>query len=167
MLTIERLEFPIITQDIDPMPAQNTGPTLGRRWVNDTLTQCWLNVGPSSATLGKHWANIGSGYSPANMRRWPNIALLLGRRRRRWANGKTMLDQLLMVAVSKPITLISARYMWPMLLCKTKRQYLLTSQASSYCHLALQGGVATQLGTLFTKHDRIGIQTTRYGDLSQ
>ena len=33
-----------------------------------------------------------------NMRRWPNVGLLLGQRRRRWANSKTKLDQRLMFA---------------------------------------------------------------------
>ena len=26
---------------------------------HDTFTQCWINVGPSSTTLGQHWFNIG------------------------------------------------------------------------------------------------------------
>ena len=29
---------------------------------HDTLTQCWINVGPSSVTLAQHWTNIGSVY---------------------------------------------------------------------------------------------------------
>ena len=36
--------------------------------------------------------------SPANMNRWPNVGLLLGQRRRRWANSKTTLGQRLMFA---------------------------------------------------------------------
>ena len=35
---------------------------------------------------------------PANMRRCPNVGLLLGQRRRRWANSKPALGQRLMFA---------------------------------------------------------------------
>ena len=28
----------------------------------DTMTQCWLTVGPASQTMGQQWANIGSMY---------------------------------------------------------------------------------------------------------
>ena len=34
---------------------------------HDTLTQCWFNVGRSSATLAKHWANIGPVYDEHNL----------------------------------------------------------------------------------------------------
>ena len=35
---------------------------------------------------------------PANMRRWPNVCLLLDRRRKRWANSEPTLGQRLMFA---------------------------------------------------------------------
>ena len=35
---------------------------------------------------------------PANMSRWPNVGLLLGQRRRRWAGSKPTLGQRLMFA---------------------------------------------------------------------
>ena len=35
---------------------------------------------------------------PANMRHWPNVGLLLGQRRRRWANSNPTLGQRLMFA---------------------------------------------------------------------
>ena len=39
-----------------------------------------------------------SGYIPENMRRWSIVGLLLGQRRRRWANSKPTLVQQLMFA---------------------------------------------------------------------
>ena len=36
---------------------------------------------------------------PVNMRRWPNIGLLLGQRRRRWTNSKPTLGQRFRFAV--------------------------------------------------------------------
>ena len=35
---------------------------------------------------------------PANMKRWPNVGLLLAQRRRRWTNSKPALDQRLLFA---------------------------------------------------------------------
>ena len=32
------------------------------RSQHDAVSQCWFNVGPSSATLAQHWANTGSMY---------------------------------------------------------------------------------------------------------
>ena len=52
--------------------------TLLWRWVtthdcHETLTQCWFNVGPSSATLAQQWTNIGSVYRV----RWDGITARL------------------------------------------------------------------------------------------
>ena len=41
---------------------------------------------------------VGTMTHPANRRRWHNAGLLLGQRRRRWANGEPALDQRLMFA---------------------------------------------------------------------
>ena len=38
---------------------------------------------------------------PANMRRWPNVGLLLRQSRRRWASGKPTLIQRLMFSVKR------------------------------------------------------------------
>ena len=45
---------------------------------------------------------------PANMRRWPNVDLLLGHRRRRWANSKPALGQRLVFVGMAPYALIAA-----------------------------------------------------------
>ena len=49
---------------------------------------CTYNPAPHQATAPY----------PANMRRWPNVGLQLGQRRRRWANCKPTLGQRLMFA---------------------------------------------------------------------
>ena len=41
--------------------------------------------------------------NPANMRCWPNVALLLGQRRRQWASSKPTLGQRLVFA-GNPLT---------------------------------------------------------------
>ena len=46
----------------------------------------------------KHSVRITFISSPAKMRRWPNVGLLLGQRRRRWANSKPTLFQRLKIA---------------------------------------------------------------------
>ena len=43
---------------------------------------------------------------PANMRRWPNVGLLLGQRRRRGTNSKPTLSQRLMFAGVDLLSLI-------------------------------------------------------------
>ena len=71
------------TRYVEPMlfycwaSVADNGPTLKRHWLNvscllghniitflpgkqDTLTQCFLNVGPLSATLAQHSNNFGS-----------------------------------------------------------------------------------------------------------
>ena len=63
---------------------------------HETLTQCCFNVGQTSEMAGQHLNNIGS--YPANTRHWPNVFLLLGRRRRRRVNIRTTLGQCLVFA---------------------------------------------------------------------
>ena len=46
--------------------------------------------------------NIFITLTPANMRRWPNVGLLLVQRRRRWANSKPTLGQRLIFAGTAP-----------------------------------------------------------------
>ena len=43
-------------------------------------------------------ANQGGCHNPANMRRWPNVGLLLGQRRRRSTNNNSTLGQRIMFA---------------------------------------------------------------------
>ena len=61
------------------------------------LTQCWLNVVPSSMTLFQHWTSIVSGYwvavFPAKMRPSANAVLQLCHGRRRWASSKLALGE--------------------------------------------------------------------------
>ena len=48
--------------------------------------------------VGLKEQNLRSKGSPANMKRWANVGLLLGQRRRRWANSELTLAQCLMFA---------------------------------------------------------------------
>ena len=50
--------------------------------------------------------------SKQNMRRWPNIGLLLAHRLRRWANSKPALGQRLMVAGYSPTVSLSITQQW-------------------------------------------------------
>ena len=82
----------------------------------DIFTQYWVNVGPPSAALALHYNTIGSFNGScgmrgmyrlsayrrrscvacpfsANTRHWTNVGLMLGQRRRRWANIKPTLVQ--------------------------------------------------------------------------
>ena len=56
---------------------------------------------PRQSVAGRGWQRRGAGGgggSQENMRRWPNVGLLLKQRRRQWANSKPMLGQRLMFA---------------------------------------------------------------------
>ena len=77
--------------------------------THKTLNQCCFTIGPPSTTLVQRWSSTDStscvllGYLfaladhsscfPANTLRWNNDVLMLGQRRRRWANIKTSLFQ--------------------------------------------------------------------------
>ena len=65
---------------------------------NTTLTQCWSNVGPPSATLAQHKTSTGStprvcwdAFSPVNTKHFYNICTMLDQRRRRWDDVVQML----------------------------------------------------------------------------
>ena len=84
---------------------------------------------------------------PANTRHWTNPGSILGRRRRWWANIEPTLVQYLV-------------FSWNFLPCKAKRQYLITSQVSRYCLLALQ---SSYVGGWIDEMPSIGcIQPTEY-----
>ena len=61
------------------------------------LTQCWLNVVPSSMTLFQHWTNIVSGYwvagVPCKNETLANAVLQMSHGRRRWASSKLALGE--------------------------------------------------------------------------
>ena len=54
----------------------------------ETFIQCWYNVGPSSATLGKRYSSEPALDQPANTRHWPNAGLMLAHRLWRWSSTK-------------------------------------------------------------------------------
>ena len=66
------------------------------------LKHFWFNADPPYMTLTHHYNSIGSMLSACwdhgefilgNTGRWINVGLMLGQRRRRWANIKTILAQ--------------------------------------------------------------------------
>ena len=71
------------------------------RIKHQTLKQCCFNAGPASQTVGQHWANIVLSYcvSDSALRMTSgifqrlNVDLVLGQRRRRWANTKPAMVQ--------------------------------------------------------------------------
>ena len=71
-----------------------------------TSITCLFKVGPMSATLSQHWANIESRYvfcwvitnMPANTRHCASVALKLSHRLRRWSNTRATLAQRLVLA---------------------------------------------------------------------
>ena len=90
------------------------------------FTQCWLNIGPASATLAQHSTNIAS-------------------------TSRVLRSSLMRVKFNLNIP---SQRDYPdhdiphsrVLLCKGKRQYLLTCKVSRYCLLPSHGSVsATRL----------------------
>ena len=86
-----------------------------RRWLNVGLPLCqhrrrWANSKPTSGqrlmfagtkTFNKWPTMFTSMFILPDERRWLNVDLLLGQRRRRWANSKPMSGQRLMFAGTK------------------------------------------------------------------
>ena len=66
--------------------------------ANTTLTQCWSNAGPLSATLAQHQASTDpkprvswAAFNPVNTKHLYNICTMLDQRRRHWINVVQML----------------------------------------------------------------------------
>ena len=83
----------------------NSNPTLGRRlmYPDSSRVSLFPHYGVTSAVtvmqcLLARFSYTFIFYIPANMRRWASVGLLLGQRRRRWANSKPTLAQRLMFA---------------------------------------------------------------------
>ena len=75
---------------------------------HETLTQCWSNAVPPSATLAQPqtstdsmprvcWAADLAVHTPANTRHWDSVGLLLGQCRWPWTNSKPTLAQCIML----------------------------------------------------------------------
>ena len=64
----------------------------------DRIMEILITVVAMLSICLRRWPNIKSSLLPANMIGWPNVGLLLGQRRRRWANSKPMLGQPIMSA---------------------------------------------------------------------
>ena len=102
-------------------------------WAVDVLTDTALTVAlPHSRPLYPPLYVCSSRLShPANTRRWINVVVLLGQRRRRWTNTAATFIQ----------GLVGTRRS---LFCK--RQYLITCEVSRYCLLAPHDSATVSVG---------------------
>ena len=107
---------------------------VGRTGIRKAIpanTRHWTNPGSVLGRRRRWWANIDPTLTgiqkaiPTNTRNWTNAGSILGRRRRWWANIEPTLVQCLVFSGN-------------FLPCKAKRQYVITSQVSRYCLLALR-----------------------------